>query len=121
MQFEKTPRFCVYPDCNVEFWGVGKAKYCDEHKKFKYRKFIYGIPDEETMVFNSDGSRVKKGSLNFYWKHTKLRSEVVAIPCDCCGEEFNIEVIPGHYIYPKYCESHRNEFKRNLYLKSIGR
>ena len=33
-------------------------------------------------------------------------------PLDGCGRTFSIVLIPNQTLYPKYCKSHRSEFRR---------
>ena len=41
--------------------------------------------------------------------------------CECrllgCPESFDVTLIPNQVLYPKYCEDHRSEFRRENFLK----
>lgn len=41
--------------------------------------------------------------------------------CDCqllgCRQEFPVTLIPNQVLYPKFCEEHRSEFRRENFLR----
>lgn len=37
-----------------------------------------------------------------------------------CAQNFEFLLIPNQWIYPKYCEAHRNAFKRQHFLEQHG-
>jgi hypothetical protein len=47
----------------------------------------------------------------------------MVLRCDLeeCANHFEIKIYPRQYVYPKYCPSHRNEYKRVRHLQGIGR
>lgn len=98
---------CKFPNCGEEFIARGKSKYCDEHRKAKYRKVLYKQNDN-----NGDGIIVID------------HNEPYCIPLirtcglEGCGKEYEITLIPRIYEYSNYCEEHRNSFKRNLFIKN---
>lgn len=103
---------CAFPNCEELFIGTGKAKYCHEHRKRKYRKII-------------DKNKAKKNNLslqnvNLTIKHTYSSPTTYRVKCACCDKEFDIVLYPNVYVYPKFCSEHRNEFKRNFYMKLHG-
>jgi hypothetical protein len=101
---------CVYPGCNNEFFGIGKSKYCLEHRKVKYQKII---KQGEKIIHKSEiGS-------NQIIDHSYNNSQLLNLKCELegCNKEFKIVLIPNTKVYPKYCPEHRNEYKRNLYLQ----
>jgi hypothetical protein len=38
-----------------------------------------------------------------------------------CESQFTIKIFPRQYVYPKFCQDHRNEYKRERHLRMIGR
>lgn len=101
-------RPCHFPGCKVEFLGRGKTKYCEEHRKQKYKKILY-----KKNV--SDGI----GDSNVQIKHKNLVTTKIIKECglDGCSNVYGVILIPNQYIYSNYCHEHRNEFKRKLFLK----
>ena len=96
---------CVFPDCNVEFIGRGKAKYCEEHRKAKYRKELYKKNDN-------------LGCGIVVIEHEEVYAKPIIRQCalEGCTNEYEIVLIPRMYEYSNYCEEHRNEFKRNRFI-----
>jgi hypothetical protein len=47
----------------------------------------------------------------------------VARTCECqlmgCTRSFAITLVPNQALYPKYCESHRTEFRRKDFLRRL--
>jgi len=101
-------RNCQFPGCDVEFLGRGKTKYCEEHRKQKYKKVLY-----QKNV--SDGI----GDSNVEIKHKNLVTTKIVKECalDGCENVYEITLIPNQYIYSNYCPEHRNSFKREMFLK----
>lgn len=102
---------CCFPDCNVVFKGTGKSKYCPEHRDKKYRKII-----DANKLYRKN-SNVKDSLVNVIIKHNYTSPIEVKKNCECCGKEFSITLYPEIYVYPRYCEDHRNEYKRLFYMK----
>jgi len=101
-------KICKFPGCGVTFIGKGKAKYCEEHRKAKYRKELYKQNDN-----NGDAIvRIDHGEL--YATHITKTCEL-----EGCDNTFDILLVPRVYDYPRYCEEHRNEYKRNLYIQQL--
>ena len=102
-------KFCAFPGCGVSFMGVGKAKYCDEHRQPKYRKELYKRNDNN-------------GETNTIIKHNHKQATQQTCVCglDGCENEFTITLLPRLYEYTKYCPEHRNHFKREMFTKLNG-
>lgn len=105
-------KVCAFPGCNKIFKGTGKSKYCLEHRKRKYRKFI----DEDKIARQKREEELKNPNQIIDHNYTNSVIEVRKCCLDGCENEFTIKIHPKTYVYPKYCNAHRNEFKRNLYL-----
>jgi hypothetical protein len=97
---------CVFPECYVEFIGRGKAKYCEEHRKAKYRKELYKKNDN-------------LGCGIVVIEHEEVYAKPIIRTCSLegCNNEYEIVLIPRMYEYSNYCEEHRNEFKRTMFVK----
>ena len=97
---------CLYPECDQYFRGTGFSKYCDEHRKRQYRKVIDKLNKKIVVTENP----------NQYYKHELERPAIILFECILCKEKFEVRVYPNIFIYPKYCDVHRNEFKRQLWF-----
>ena len=111
---------CHFPGCTEEFMGRGKTKYCEEHRKPMYRAQLYGRPADESAVNDINGTPVPTSELNITMKHTYIEAVHMERKCECCGKVYRIIVIPSQYVYPRYCDEHRNEWKRNNFLRING-
>jgi hypothetical protein len=99
-------KMCDFPNCDAEFIGRGKAKYCEEHRKAKYRKELYKKNDNS-------------GSGIICIEHSEVYARPIIRTCglEGCTNEYEIILIPRLFEYPNFCEEHRNEFKRDMFLK----
>lgn len=106
-QQEMKLKICQFPDCKKKFLGRGKTKYCEEHRKQKYKKFLYQRPISNGV-----------GEANIIIKHKHVKATTVCRTCalDGCDNEYDITLIPNQIIYPKYCIKHRNKFKREFFI-----
>ena len=98
---------CCFPDCEEYFCGTGFSKYCPEHRKREYRKVIDKLNKKEVITENP----------NQYYKHDLVKPGIVKFECSLCKCVFEVLVYPNIFVYPKYCETHRNEYKRNLWIR----
>lgn len=98
---------CQEPGCNREFWGHPIAKYCDLHKDIKARQ------KPKKIISNFELN-------NMYLKHSYNSSVEVKFKCclDGCDNVYSIKLFPKQYVYPRFCLEHRNDFKRNNYLRT---
>jgi hypothetical protein len=50
--------------------------------------------------------------------------KAVARNCECqlmgCVQSFAITLVPNQVLYPKYCEAHRSEFRRQNFLRRFA-
>lgn len=103
----KKLKICQEPGCGKEFWGHPIAKYCEVHQDIRNRsrkRRVYDKPDVKNQIF----------------EHTF--QEVTNIEFTCavkgCNNKFSVQVYPKQFIYPKYCEEHRNDFKREAFERT---
>ena len=100
---------CAFPECDVVFIGRGKAKYCEEHRKAKYRKELYKKNDNEG-----------EGIVTI--EHEECFAKEITRECglEGCTTEYEIKLIPRLTEYPNYCPKHRNQYQRERFLKENG-
>lgn len=110
---------CQFPGCEVHFQGRGLEKYCQEHRKKEYYKQLYHDKYKE----KNKESTLEIRKLNQIIKHKNCDCFTIRSICalEGCYKEFKILVEPGNFIYPKFCEEHRNEFKRKMFLERMKR
>ncbi len=106
---------CAFPGCKKTFMGTGKSKFCEEHRKRKYRKFI----DAERNLHKKKENNFSPNP-NLILNHNFSEQTTLVMTCACegCANEFSIVVYPKTTVYPKYCEKHRNPYKRQLFIDS---
>jgi hypothetical protein len=105
-------KICSYPGCAFEYFGLSVQKYCDFHKhpENRKRKRSYNeLPDIKNRVFNHSLREVTEIEFNCAF--------------DGCTESFLVKVFPRQFVYPKYCEYHRNEYHRfyDRYVNAMER
>ena len=109
-----TLKNCKFPDCGKEFYGVGSAKYCMEHRSKKARSIMCKIQlNEKKELLESQFEESNIEIIHNYSKSTKT-----TLICSACGNEYEINLYPNTTTYPKFCELHRNQFKRNQFIKN---
>ena len=103
---KRVVKYCKYSGCGKEFVGRPIQKYCDFHTDPHHRKRIRAKPENP-------------GVKNQVFMHTFKDTTKAQFPCALpgCTERFVLEIFPRQYIYPKYCEKHRNEFQRELFAR----
>ena len=105
---QQKEKVCQFPGCKEVFVGRGKTKYCEEHRKQEYKKILYKPKKPQSVDEN-----------NQKIKHKFLESQNIIKTCSLegCGNTYELRIIPNQFIYPKYCEEHRNEWKRNFFIQ----
>jgi len=102
---EKKDKQKICGICGAPYLGTGFSKYCPEHRGI--RKPTKSKPKDDNIFSDSNPNQVII--------HKLFRSEDQTHECACSHVPFTIRVIPGVFVYPKYCKTHRNEYQRNLY------
>jgi hypothetical protein len=50
--------------------------------------------------------------------------QAVERSCECrllgCSQSFNLTLVPNQVLYPKYCEAHRSEYRRENFLRQFA-
>ena len=97
-------KYCKYNGCGKEFVGRPIQKYCEFHTDPHHRKRIRARPENPNVK-------------NQVFMHTFKDTTKAEFTCalDGCHRKFALDIFPRQYIYPKYCEEHRNEFKRERF------
>jgi len=110
----KVMKMCQFPECDEKFDGIGPAKYCAEHRKPKYRTLL-----NKALLEKKKELLVKVESSNQDIKHSYSSAVKVRMQCslDGCDNEYEITLFPRTFIYPKFCELHRNPHKRQIFTK----
>jgi len=106
-QQEMKLKICKFPNCKKEFLGRGKTKYCTEHRKQKYKKFLYQRP-----ISNGIG----ESNVVVKHKNNKAVKSIRVCGLEGCDCEYDVTLIPNQIIYPKYCPEHRNKYKREFFI-----
>ena len=99
---------CQFPECGVIFIGRGKAKYCDEHRKAKYRKDLYKLNDNE-------GEAITNIPHEFVYA-TEMERECGLKGCNTI---YRVNLLPRLFDYPNFCNEHRNQYKRQRFIDQL--
>ena len=57
--------------------------------------------------------RIRKNNLIQLHNFKKEVTRVLTCELEGCQQTFEIKIIPNQILYPKFCEKHRNSFKRD--------
>jgi hypothetical protein len=100
-------KVCQEPGCGKEFIGHPIAKYCEYHRN---------IANRTRKTKEYEAVDVK----NFVFKHGFTEVTELELTCQLenCNNKYKVKIFPKQYIYPKYCMTHRNEYKRESFQKS---
>lgn len=113
-------KHCCFPGCNETFYGTGASRFCLEHRDKKYRKII----DQSNVIRKSKNTVLKKkiDNANQVIKHSFYETQTLNMKCNLegCDNEFQIDVIQGIHVYPKYCHCHRNQYQRELFTQRLS-
>lgn len=107
-------KVCAFPGCKVVEKMTGKGIYCKEHRKRQYRKTI----DADKVSNQRFAQEVRNLNQNQLIQHDYSESITMIIPCQLegCRKEFEIQIYPKTFVYPKFCLEHRNPWKRERFL-----
>ena len=102
-------KICKEPGCELEFIGHWTAKYCPAHKDPRSRKRDRGI-------------KAPYKHFNQEFKHTYTNTPELEFTCALagCNNKFKMRLYHGQYVYPKYCEEHRSEYRRSFFSQKKG-
>ena len=97
-------KICQYR--GKEFWGHPIAKYCELHRDVKQREKTKKSPepgDSNNRTYNHDFIEVVEEN----W----------ICELDGCGKSYVVKIFPKQFVYPRFCEEHRNEFRRRNWIR----
>jgi len=109
-QYQKKNRsvlkICREPGCGKQYVGHPISKYCEYHR-------VLGNRTRKVQVYE------KVNVKNFVFDHNFTEVANIQRVCDVpgCGKEYAIKVLPKQHVYPRYCEEHRNDFKRQRFVE----
>lgn len=98
-------KICQY--CGKEFWGHPIAKYCELHRDVKQREKTKKTPepgDSNNRTYNHD--------------FLEVGEETWECELDGCGKTYTVKIFPKQFVYPRFCDEHRNEFKRRNWIRA---
>ena len=98
----------ICKECEKEYFGPVISKYCEIHRDVSKRKRVrktFEEPSVKNKVFNHRFNDVV--NLEFLCQ------------LDGCHKRFKVKVYPKIFVYPKYCEKHRNEYRRVSFKREV--
>jgi len=105
---------CAFPGCKIKEPMTGKGCYCKEHRQRKYRKII----DADKIAAKKAEEEDRNPNQTIKHNYTNTVRVMMKCELDGCQNEFEVKISPSIYIYPRYCQDHRNDFKRALFIKN---
>ncbi len=102
-------KICQEPGCGLEFIGHPIAKYCEKHRD---------ISNRARKVKICEAVDVK----NFVFEHSFTDVTKIERLCSLpgCLRRYALKIYPKQKVYPKFCEIHRNDFKRENFVKNVA-
>ena len=103
---KKRIKLKVCQECGKEFWGHPIAKYCELHRDIKQRQ--KQKKDVESIE-----------SKNMVFRHNYVDVVEASFKCclDGCDSLFRISIFPKQLVYPRFCDAHRNDFRRSNFIR----
>lgn len=110
IQKESHLRECAFPYCTNKFSGPPQQKYCSDPRCQTARAAVAKKNRKPKIDPDVDNLKLVKGK---FPRGTMLRIQCAACgPSGRCSNKVVITYDPKREIYPKYCEQHRNAYKR---------
>jgi len=94
-------------DCGAEFYGLLPSIYCEEHRDPAERSKIRAEKERLTRERNRKEYNVSIKREN---------SGKTTLLCGVCGKPYEVLYYKKQSVYPKYCEEHRNEYRRRIFI-----
>ena len=103
---------CAFPGCKIKQKMTACARYCTKHRQRKYRKLI------DAVKIAAKKAEEEARNPNQTIKHNYTSPICIMMKCklDGCNKEFEVKILPNVFVYPKFCENHRNSWKREFFL-----
>lgn len=109
-QLRQHHRQCQFPGCTNTFVGPAQQKYCNDERCVEARKILAQRSRKPKRDDSADNLKLVKG---IFPTGTMLRIQCAACgPAGRCQEKFLVVYEANRDVYPKYCEHHRNAYKR---------
>jgi len=96
---------CTYKECNNKIFGAPNTRFCEYHKDIRNRDEIKNAKLEDVMKVIPDR----------FSSPTQIE-----LDCELCGIPYRLILYPLQQKYPRFCEPHRNQYKRDNYRKLKG-
>lgn len=100
----------ICKECNKEYWGHPISKYCDVHQD----------PHNRKRKRQPNAWKPSPSVENQIFDHSFITSTDVEFTCALsgCTNKFTVKLLPRLNIYPKFCTTHRQEFRRKLFERT---
>lgn len=109
-QLRKSQRTCAFTGCTNLFEGPAQQKYCDDSRCVEARKVLAQKDRKPKHDGDADNLKLVKGR---FPTGTMLRIQCASCgPTGRCQEKFMVVYDSNRDVYPKYCDCHRNAYKR---------
>jgi hypothetical protein len=117
-QLRQEQRQCSFPGCTNLFTGPMQQKYCIDIRCSEARKTLFQKERKPKLDEEADNLKLVK--------RTFPTGTMLRIQCAACGttgrcqEKFIVTYEANRDIYPKYCEKHRNAYKRAVFQGKVN-
>jgi ribosomal protein L32 len=103
---KKRIKLKVCQECGKEFWGHPIAKYCELHRDIKQRQ-----------KQKKDIESIESKNMVFRHNYTDVLELEFLCCVEGCNETFTVSVFPKQFVYPRFCNAHRNDFRRANFIR----
>jgi len=123
MEFAKSrkkisAKTCAYSFCTNVFKGSQFQRYCNDPRCNKMRKT--STPRKKKQDNEVDNRIIPKIVIS---RAISMKKKTISLKCKAinaigkkCGCIFNVSLEARQSVYPKFCEEHRNAYKRKRYM-----
>jgi hypothetical protein len=106
---------CQFPGCDKTYYGLSYSKYCEKHRG---SKLYYKAREKIRVAKRRKRKEFEQQNTANVTLITKMRyTATYCCALEGCSNIITVVVNPRVSDYPKYCEEHRNEYRRILFLK----
>jgi hypothetical protein len=113
-------RECAYASCSNTFYGSQFQKYCNDSRCKEMREAAK--PRVRKKDKDADNRVIPKIVL---FRAISMKKGTLWLKCQArdasgkrCGKRFSVNLNARQSVYPKFCEDHRNAYKRKRYMLS---
>lgn len=109
-ELNKSRRVCALIGCGNTFTGPPQQKYCNDPRCRDTRRILANKNKKPRVEKGVDNLKLAKGK---FQSGTILRIQCSATgPAGRCSNKFLVRYDAKRVVYPKYCDCHRNEYRR---------